>query len=120
MQYFVQNINAFDLLQESQDYAQTYFNTAEDASTNKRFVQHVLTQVINKMNSLMEVSDTQAAAALLGMNAGICSENFSYFDTTGHLAYMWEEKHGSEEMSFCSDLSCKDEDEDDLQSFISK
>ena len=72
------------------------------------------------MNSLMEVSDTQAAAALLGMSAGICSENFSYFDTTGHLAYVWEEKHGSEEMSFCSDLSCEDEDEDNLQSFISK
>ena len=73
----VEIIDAFDLLLEAQDYAETYPSTAEDASINKRFVQHVLTQVINKMNSLMEVSDTQAAAALLGMKAGICSDNLS-------------------------------------------
>ena len=39
----VEIIDAFDLLLEAQDYAETYPSTAEDASINKRFVQHVLT-----------------------------------------------------------------------------
>ena len=72
----VEIIDAFDLLLEAQDYAERFPSTAEDSSTNKRFVQHMLTRVLNKMNSLMEISDTQADAALLGMNAAIFSENY--------------------------------------------
>ena len=86
-------IDVFDLLLEAQDYAEKYPSTAEDSSTDKRFVQYVMTRVLNKMNSLMEVSDTQAASALLGMDAGLCSEIFQVFDTTSHIKHIWNEKN---------------------------
>ena len=81
----VQIIDSFDLLLEAQDYAKQYPSTAEDSSTDKRFVQYVLTRVLNKMNSLMEVSDTQAAAALLGLDAGMCSDIFISYDADAYL-----------------------------------
>ena len=45
---------------------------------NKNQVQlkYILTRVLNKLNSLMEISATQAAAGLLGFDAGQCSKNF--------------------------------------------
>ena len=72
----VEVIDSFDLLLEAQEYARKYPSIADDTGSKKRFVQHVITRVLNKLNSLMEVSDTQAAAALLGMDAGICSDIF--------------------------------------------
>ena len=88
----VELIDSFDILLEAQDYAERHPSTAEDSSTDKRFVQYVMTRVLNKMNSLMEVSDTQAAAALLGMEAGMCSEIFWVYDSKSHMNYIWDEK----------------------------
>ena len=45
----------------------------------------VMTRVLNKMNGLMEVSDTQAAAALLGMNTGVCSDIFTSCDMAAYV-----------------------------------
>jgi len=46
------------------------------------------------MNSLVEISDTQAASGLLGMEAGICSEIFSVYDANSYTNYIWDEmKH---------------------------
>ena len=84
-------IDSFALLLEAQDHAQTYPSRADDASTDKRFVQYVLTRVLNKMNSLMEISDTQAAVGLLGMNAGICSEIFTAYDASSYINYVLRE-----------------------------
>ena len=88
----VQIIDSFDILLEAQDYARKYPSTAEDSSTDKRFVQYVLTRVLNKMNSLMEVSDTQAAVALLGMDAGMCSDIFISYDANAYLQQILDEK----------------------------
>ena len=105
----VQIIDAFELLLEAQDYTERFPSTAEDSSTNKRFVQFVMTRVLNKMNSLMEVSDTQAAAALLGMNAGLSSESFQVFNTTNHMKYIWNKQRDSSDenrsASECDSLS---------------
>ena len=60
------------MLLEAQEYARIHPSRAEDSNTKKRFVQYIITRVLNKINSLMEVSDTQAAAALLGMDSGVC------------------------------------------------
>lgn len=89
----VEVVDAFDLLLEAQDYAKKYPSTADDANTKKRFVQYVMTRVLNKLNSLMEVSDTQAAAALLGMNAGICSDIFSAYDPSSYEEFVVTEKY---------------------------
>ena len=80
----MQIIDSFDLIIEAQERATKYPSVAEDSGTQKRYVQHVMTRVLNKMNGLMEVSDTQAAAALLGMNAGICSDIFTSCDMAAY------------------------------------
>jgi hypothetical protein len=118
----VQIIDSFDLLIKAQDYAMKYPSVTEDSSTSKRFVQYIMTRVINKMNSLMEVSDTQAAAALLGMDAGMCSDIFTSFDANSHLQYVYDEKMKSR--YGCDDdeqelMSCDTSDDDgSLDSFI--
>ena len=48
------------------------------------------------MNSLMEVSDTQAAAGLLGMNAGLCSDIFVGFDVESTLRYIEDDQNQHE------------------------
>ena len=117
----VQIIDSFDLLLEAQDYAKQYPSTAEDSSTDKRFVQHVLTRLLNKMNSLMEVSDTQAAAALLGMDAGMCSDIFISYDANAYLQQILDEKkYGEGGYDSQDDESCNklDNDEESMSSFI--
>ena len=66
---------------EAQDHVQKFPSTAEDSGTDKRQVQYIMTRILNKLNSLMEISDTQAAAALFGLNANLCSEIFSVYDS---------------------------------------
>ena len=95
----VEIIDSFDLLLEAQDYVERHPSRAEDSSTDQRFVRFVMTRVLNKMNSLMEVSDTQAAAALLGMEAGMCSEIFWVIDANSYLTYIWDEKVGVDDTS---------------------
>ena len=90
-------IDSFDLLLEAQEYARKYPSRAEDSGTQKRFVQHIITRVLNKMNSLMEVSDTQAAAALLGMDSGVCSDIFSAYDPSMYEESILLEKHQKKE-----------------------
>ena len=84
----VEIIDSFDLLLEAQEYARKFPSRADNSHTEERFVQHVITRVLNKMNSLMEVSDTQAAAALLGLNAGICSDIFSAYDPSAYEKFV--------------------------------
>ena len=76
----VQIIDSFDLIIEAQEHATKYPSVADDSGTQKCYVQHAMTRMLNKMNWLVEVSDTQAAAALLGTNAGICSDIFTFCD----------------------------------------
>jgi hypothetical protein len=58
-------IDALPLLLKAQEDVLLHPSVAEDSGTQKRNVQHTLTRTLNKLNSQMEVSDTQAAGALL-------------------------------------------------------
>ena len=49
-----------------------------------RDVFSVWTRAVNKTNSLVEVSDTQAASHQLGMGASLCSEDFGVCDTKAY------------------------------------
>ena len=51
--------------------------TAEESIS--RTVQHFLTRLLNKLNVIMEVSDVQAASALLGFKVAVTSESFVPF-----------------------------------------
>ena len=53
---------------------------AKDTGTTARFVQYVLTRILNNLGSLMEIFDTQAAGALLGLNVSLSSESYVFCD----------------------------------------
>lgn len=117
----VEVIDSFDLLLEAQEHARKYPSTAEDSTTKKRFVQYVITRVLNKLNSLIEVSDTQAAAALLGMNAGVCSDIFTSYDSKAYEHYVLSESAVlNHENNDDNDSTMFDEESDagSLNSFI--
>ena len=115
--------DSFALLLEAHEHAQKYPSRADDAFTEKRFVQYVLTRVLNKMNFLMEISDTQAAVKLLGMNAGICSEIVTTYNVSSYINHiLWELKDQfgiNNNGNMCAEHSDSDDnDEGSLASFI--
>ena len=98
--------DALPLLLKAQEHALNYPSVAEDSGTNKRHVQHTLTRALNQFNSLMEVTDTQAAVGLLGMGASLCSESFVNCDTEGYEKFVSQELQRT-----CYDSDSDEEDE---------
>jgi len=90
----VKIIDALPLLAHAQNHALQYPSSADDAGTNSRLVQHVMTRVLNKLNCLMEISDTQAALALLGMGPTVCSDIFSYYDLRSTKNFVLDQYFG--------------------------
>jgi len=80
--------DALPIFMKAHEHALNFPSVADDSGTSKRHVQHVLTRVINKMNSLIEVSDTQIACSLLGMSAGLCSDEFVPCDIKAYLDFV--------------------------------
>jgi len=69
--------DALPILLKAYEHAQNFPSVAvEDTGTRKRTVQHCLTRAVNKLNSLVEVTDTQASGYLVGLSASVCSESF--------------------------------------------
>ena len=89
---FSYSIFSFDPLLKATEHCRKYPSIAKNAGTNKRFVHHVITRVLNKINSLIEVSDTQACYALLGMSAGLCSDIFTSMDMLSYVEFVLKEK----------------------------
>ena len=89
---FAYSIFSFDLLLHATEHCRKYPSIAKNAGTNERFVHHVITRVLNKINSLIEVSDTQACYALLGMSAGLCSDIFTSMDMLSYVEFVLTEK----------------------------
>ena len=74
--------DALPILLKAREHTLNFPSIADDADTNKRHVQHTLTRTLNKMNNLVEVSDTQGASSLLGMGASLCSDLFVTCDVS--------------------------------------
>jgi len=79
-------------------HAKLFPSVAEDKNNNERFTQYVLTRVMNKLNSLHKISDTQAAACLLGFIVFFCSESFKFCDAESFILFI---KNGKK----CSQLA---------------
>ncbi len=47
----------------------------------------VLEKTLNRLNLLMEISDYQAAAALIGLPTELTSDKFLYFNAAGAIAF---------------------------------
>ena len=80
--------DALPLLKKAYEHAQNFPSSAEDSGTNKRTVQHALTRALNKLNALVEVSDTQAVSSLLRMKPSLCSDTFVTCDTKAYQKYV--------------------------------
>jgi len=63
----VQLASTVSVIKYAQDKKKEYGSLAEDAGTVRRDGIHFLQIILNKLTGLKELSDTQAAAALLGM-----------------------------------------------------
>jgi hypothetical protein len=90
----VKVIDALPLLAHAQHHALQYPSVADDSETTKRQVQYIVTRVLNKLNSLMEISDTQAALALLGMGPTVCSDIFAYYDLRSTKNFVLDDYFG--------------------------
>jgi len=90
----VKIVDALPLLAHAQNHALQYPSSADDADANPRLVQYIVTRVLNKLNSMMEISDTQAALALLGMGPTVCSDIFSYYDLRSTKNFVLDEYCG--------------------------
>ena len=51
-----------------------------------------MTRILNKLNSLQEISDTQAAAAILGLTVSLCSENSKVYNAYSYINFVLNEK----------------------------
>jgi hypothetical protein len=84
--------DCLDVVFEAMEHAKVQESLADDRGTPERFAQHVLTRILNRLGSLMEISDTQAAAALLGLCVLLSSEIFIACDTESYINLIKNEK----------------------------
>ena len=105
--------DALPILLNAYEHAQKFQSIADDADTNKRRVQHAFTRAINKMNSMVEVTDTQAAATLLWLAASLCSDSFVLCDTEAYKNYVNSEieRQGIDMYGYDDNLSDTDEEQ---------
>ena len=96
--------DALPLLLQAHEHALTHASVADDSGTNKRFAQQVLTRTLNKMNSMIEVSDTQGAAAVLGLGASMCSESFVSCNAKAYERHVMEEIRQAGDQSGAGDV----------------
>jgi len=84
-------IESLDIVLKAMDLARKYPSVADDSDTPRRITQLIMTKILNQLNNLMEVSDTQAAAGLLGISAGMCSDKFVVYDANCHNNFVSDE-----------------------------
>ena len=105
--------DALPILKKAHEDAMKYPSIADDADTNKRRVQHTLTRAVNKMNCLVEVSDTQAASHQLGMGASLCSEDFGICDTKAYKNFVDDEIQRTKSVHAVDNLTGEDSDSEE-------
>ena len=98
-----------EIIYEAMQYVKTHPSKAGDAGTISRFAQFLLTRILDKLGSLIEYSDTQAAAELIGLRTSISSEIFAGCDTDACINLVKNELFFNKETS----RSCDNDDEED-------
>ena len=68
---------SLDIVYEANEHAKKHPSIAEDTGSNPRFFQYVMTNIVNRLGSFMEMSDTQAAGALSGLSVSLSSELYT-------------------------------------------
>ena len=108
------------VLLEAYHHVEKYPSVAEDSGTDRRTVQHIVTRVLNSLNVQMEITDTQAVAALLGIGSEITSEVFAYYGAHDAVKYLHHELSDMKPSSEWTDAADSDMDSDrgSLEDFI--
>ena len=83
--------DALPILMKAQEDTIKYPSVADDRDTAKRRAQHTLSRALNKLNGLIEVSDTQIGASLLQMSASLCSDSFVVCNTKAYRQFVDDE-----------------------------
>ena len=80
--------NCISIIKKSYDDVTNRPSIAKDSGTDFRFAKHMSMRILNLLDTKMEISDTQAAAALLGMEAQIITDTFWYIKPSSHIEYV--------------------------------
>lgn len=93
-------------LADAQEHVAKYPSKADDAGTDPdvRTAQHLLTRTLNSLNSKMEISDTQAASALLGFPTEVTSDVFEVYYGKDNFRYAASSSRGDIELD--DDIVC--------------
>lgn len=70
--------NCLSIIRDSRIYVEQNPSTAEDTGTVTRGGRYFLQRILNTLNGMDEISDTQAAASLLGMPSSMASVEFQF------------------------------------------
>ena len=70
------------------EHVKKFPSVADDSGTSERTAKHIVTHVLNTLNIQMEVTDTQAAAALLNFGSEISSDSFAYYGPYEAMRYL--------------------------------
>ena len=113
-------VESLNIIYEAMVHINKYPSRAEDKHTLSRKVQYMLTRISNKLGSLMEVGDTQAALCLLGMNVILSSELFTVCDVQAAINLIKNEQTANKLMTmqqetYDVDMSEASDIEDDGQ-----
>ena len=80
--------NCISVIKKAYDDVTTRPSKAADTGTDLRFAKHMNMRILNMLDTKMEISDTQAAAALLGMEAQVVTDIFWYINPSQHIEYV--------------------------------
>ena len=69
---------SINVIYEEMEHAKKYTSIAKGTGTDTRFVQYVLTWIYIKLVSLIEIFDTQAASAFLGLKVSLSTESYAF------------------------------------------
>lgn len=91
--------NVLSLIKKADEHLEAHPSLAADVGTRTRTAQHLMTRLINAINSDVEISGQVAASALLGMPSNIFSSDFELCYVLPALAHVQQLiKDGAEQL----------------------
>ena len=80
--------NCIPIIEQAYKHVIDKGSVASDQGTDLRLAKHLGMRLLNLLDSKLEISDTQAVAALLGMGAQVVTDNFWYFNPKHHIQFV--------------------------------
>ena len=107
--YPLQNI--IPVIYQADKEHKIYGSTATDAGCRSRKAKNLLQKIINK-HGILEISDQQAAAAVLGYDSFLSSHKFAFVEPRKAIAKLHELQH---ELNDIDEIDDSDDDDDEIE-----